>query len=59
MSSGVNALRGAVVDLESTNPNGWDNLELPKFSGRYVDSIIYELHVRDLTSHPSWGGPSI
>ncbi|HKL61271.1 MAG TPA: type I pullulanase [Acholeplasma sp.] len=58
VSSGVNALRGAVVDLESTNPNGWDNLELPKFSGRYVDSIIYELHVRDLTSHPSWGGPS-
>jgi pullulanase len=55
-SSGVNAIRGAIVDLESTNPSGWDDLELPKYSGRYVDAIIYELHVRDLTSHSSWTG---
>lgn len=58
VSSGVNAMRGAILDLNSTDPAGWDKLEMPYFSGRFVDAILYELHVRDLTSHSSWNGPA-
>ncbi|MCU0105329.1 type I pullulanase [Acholeplasma vituli] len=58
VSSGVNALRGAIIDLDKTNPTGWNKIEIPYFSGRFVDAILYELHVRDLTSHASWNGPS-
>ncbi|MDY0210382.1 MAG: type I pullulanase [Acholeplasma sp.] len=56
VSSGVNALRGAILDLNETDPDNWNKLTLPYFSGNYVDAILYELHVRDLTSHSSWNG---
>ena len=43
----VNGDRGVVVDLAKTNPTGWLTHKKPKFSGRAVDSVMYELHVRD------------
>lgn len=43
----VNGDRGVVIDLAKTNPTGWLTQKKPKFSGRAVDSIMYELHVRD------------
>jgi pullulanase len=55
-SAGVNGLRGMVVDFAQLNPVGFeydfraDNME------NVTDAIIYELHVRDLTSHSSWNG---
>lgn len=55
-SAGVNGLRGMVVDFGRLNPEGW-SMEKPQTITNYTDAIIYELHVRDLTSHPTWNGP--
>ena len=44
----VNGLRGVVVDLSKTDPNGWSTKK-PAFSGRPSDAVVYELHVRDLS----------
>ena len=48
---GVNGERAMVVDLSLTNPKNWDQDESPKFSGKATDAVIYELHMRDLSSH--------
>jgi len=53
---GVNGLRGLVVDFERTNPEGWSSHQRPLLDD-LLDSILYELHIRDLTSHASWNGP--
>ncbi|QLY39684.1 type I pullulanase [Hujiaoplasma nucleasis] len=55
-SAGVNGKRGMVVDFSSTNPNGWIYGSRPNTMNSYTDAIVYELHVRDLTSHESWNG---
>jgi pullulanase len=51
---GVNGLRGMVVDLSRTNPEGWDNAPRPN-DIPFTDAIIYELHVRDLSVSPDSG----
>ena len=45
---GVNGNRGMVINLERTNPKGWNNHNIPKLSNP-IDSIIYETHIRDFT----------
>ena len=45
---GVNGMRGMVVDLERTNPEGWDQLKTAPLH-HFTDAIIYELHIRDFT----------
>ena len=45
---GVNGNRSMVIDLETTNPEGWENDIKPAFKDA-TDSIIYEVHVRDFT----------
>ena len=45
---GVNGKRGMVIDLDSTNPEGWEDDAKPELKAP-TDSIIYEAHVRDLT----------
>ena len=52
---GVNGMRGMVVDLESTNPSNWSSDVSPDFSGDITDAIIYELHIRDLSSAANSG----
>ncbi len=47
-SSGANGKRSMVLDLASTNPEGWDADTNP-YHGAINDAIIYEAHVRDLT----------
>lgn len=37
-----------VVDLEETNPVGWNNDRKPEFKDP-TDAIIYEMHIRDFT----------
>ena len=54
-TTGVNGKRAMVIDLRSTDPAGWDNDKAPHTSGNITDAIIYELHVRDLSSDPSSG----
>ncbi|MGM9809463.1 MAG: type I pullulanase [Paludibacteraceae bacterium] len=51
---GVNGRRGAVVDLRSTDPEGWAEDVRPAFAGA-KDAIVYEMHYRDYTIHPSSG----
>lgn len=47
-----NGKRSVVVNLDTTNPKGW-NEEKPDFSGNPTDAVIYELHVRDLSMDKS------
>ncbi|HAX73050.1 MAG TPA: type I pullulanase [Firmicutes bacterium] len=51
---GVNGLYAMVIDLEKTNPIGWSSDVKPELK-ELTDSVIYELHVRDLSIHPSSG----
>lgn len=53
-STGANGQRGMILDLTSTNPDGWDKDKKPEFL-EMTDAVIYELHVRDLSSNSSSG----
>ncbi len=55
-STGANGLRAQVVDFEKTNPKGWKYDSRPNTITNMTDYILYELHVRDLTTHETWGG---
>ena len=46
---GVNGKRAMVIDLDSTNPEGWENDRDPHYDNTITEAIIYELHVRDLS----------
>ena len=51
---GINGKRGAIVDMQTTNPSGWNNdrrltLRSP------ADLIIYEMHHRDFSIDASSG----
>jgi pullulanase len=58
-SAGVNGIRGMVVDFNQVNPTGFTYDNRPSNMVNATDAIIYELHVRDLTSHSSWNGTEI
>lgn len=51
---GANGQRSMIVDLDQTDPEGWQNDQRPDLEN-YNDIIIYELHIRDMTIHPSSG----
>jgi pullulanase len=53
----INGARGVVVDLAKTNPANWKKTK-PAFSGKTVDAVIYELHVRDFSIDASSGIPA-
>lgn len=53
-STGVNGSRGMILDLDATNPEGFENDVRPEFVNA-TDAVIYELHIRDLSSDPSSG----
>ena len=53
-SAGVNGNRGMILDLNSTDPEGFAEDTRPVF-GSDTEAVIYELHVRDLSSDPSSG----
>ena len=46
---GVNGKRAMVIDLDSTDPEGWENDVDPHYDNTITEAIIYELHVRDLS----------
>ncbi len=48
-SCGVNGKRGMVLDLPSTDPQGWEQDIIPHKDASPTDAIIYELHFRDLS----------
>ena len=49
-ATGVNGQRAMVVDLASTDPNGWVYDRDPNYEKTITDCVICEAHVRDLTS---------
>ena len=48
-TTGVNGARAMVIDLASTNPDGWENDIDPNSDISVTDAVIYELHIRDLS----------
>lgn len=56
---GLNGRRAMVVDFDRVDPNLWVSDEGINGYTNPNNAIIYELHVRDLTSQAvEWGGPS-
>ncbi|MDR4987754.1 MAG: type I pullulanase [Bacteroidales bacterium] len=51
---GVNGNRGMIIDLAETNPEGWEHDERPPLES-HADIIIWEIHMRDFSIHPSSG----
>lgn len=51
---GINGLRGAIVDINILNPDGWEEDISPALN-HYTDAIIYETSIRDISMHPSSG----
>lgn len=51
---GVNGMRGAIVDMAETNPQGWENDQRPVIQSP-ADLIIYEMHWRDFSIDVSSG----
>jgi len=51
---GINGLRGQIVDMAKTNPVGWSADRRPALQG-FEDILIYELQLRDISTHPSSG----
>ena len=47
-TTGVNGNRAMVVDLDSTDPAGWEN-DTYVTVDNYTDAVIWELHVRDFS----------
>ena len=54
-TTGVNGNRAMVIDLDSTDPEGWENDTDPHAGQNITDAVIYELHVRDLSVDESSG----
>ncbi|MGM9588991.1 MAG: type I pullulanase [Faecousia sp.] len=54
-TTGVNGHRGMILDLASTNPEGWETDRDPNPSGNITDAVLYELHIRDLSCDSSAG----
>ena len=52
---GVNGGRAMVVDVASTEPALWQEDRDPNAGKAPTDAVLYELHVRDLSVHPSSG----
>ncbi len=50
----VNATRGMIVDLQKTDPEGWERESYQALTDP-VDAIIYEVHVRDFSIDASSG----
>ncbi len=51
---GINGKRAAIIDFAKTNPEGWEKDHGPELKS-YTDAIIYEMHHRDFSVHPSSG----
>lgn len=51
---GVNGERAAIIDLSATNPLGWENDRGPEVDN-FTDVIVYEMHHRDMSMHPTSG----
>ncbi|MEI6385571.1 MAG: amylo-alpha-1,6-glucosidase [Spirochaetota bacterium] len=55
-SAGTNGFRSMVVDFDHVEPPGWHRFKAPALASPN-DAVIWEAHIRDLSSGPCWGGP--
>ena len=53
-ATGINGLRGYIVDFSKLNPNGWDYNRKSLYTPNEL--VVYEIHVRDLTMDDTWNG---
>ena len=53
-STGINGVRGMIVDFSKTNPEGWDQVQVHDIPSTKL--TVYETHVADVTSSVTWGG---
>lgn len=51
---GVNGLRGAIINLNKTNPDNWKDDTSPRLKS-FTDAIIYETNIRDISIHHNSG----
>ncbi|MDE5827329.1 MAG: type I pullulanase, partial [Duncaniella sp.] len=51
---GTNGQRAAIIDFSTTNPDGWTSDKGPEIK-HINDAVIYEMHHRDFSQHPSSG----
>ncbi len=51
---GVNGGRAAIIDFAGTDPEGWKDDKGPKIDN-ITDAVLYEMHHRDFSIHPSSG----
>lgn len=51
---GTNGKRAAIIDFSTTNPKGWESDKGPSIK-TINDAVIYEMHHRDFSMHPSSG----
>lgn len=51
---GVNGHRGAIIDMNETNPEGWSRDKRPELLSP-SDAVVYEMHHRDFSIHPTSG----
>lgn len=51
---GTNGRRAAIIDFATTNPEGWENDRGPA-TASITDAVIYEMHHRDMSIHPTSG----
>lgn len=51
---GVNGERAAIIDFGLTDPEGWNSDKGPALK-HINDAVIYEMHHRDFSEHPSSG----
>lgn len=49
---GTNGHRAAIIDPSSINPAGWEDDKGPQ-TASITDAVIYEMHHRDFSVHPS------
>ncbi len=54
IASSLNSNRSAIIDIEETNPWGWEHHPIPRNSIN-TNAIIYETHVKDFSFHKSSG----
>ena len=57
--AGINGIRGLIIDFERVNPAGFIYNDRPNNMTHPTDAIVYELQIRDLTSHESWTGSEV
>ncbi len=51
---GTNGERAAIIDFAATDPEGWENDRGPVVEN-ITDAVIYEMHHRDMSIHPTSG----